>query len=335
VPIVEVDHLQVRYGDVVAVDDLSFGAEHGQITVVLGPNGAGKTSTIECLEGYLRPTSGTVRVCGLDPRADRAELNRRVGVMLQGGGTYTAIRPIEAVRLFASYYDTPRDPETLLDFVGLSHRARAPYRTLSGGEQQRLNLALAIIGRPEVVFLDEPTAGVDVSGRQLIRDLIRSLATDGVTVMLTTHDLAEVEALADRIVIVDNGRVVADSTPDELLSGGDSDDFTFRAVAGIDVAALGTAVGGPVSELDPGRYRVGAAPTPGTVAALTAWLAHQDILLGDLQAGRQQLEEVFLKLTAEPETPTGDGGGRGGRRPRPSRRSSTGTGTGTGSGAER
>ena len=312
-PIVEVEHLQVRYGDVIAVDDLSFAADEGRITVVLGPNGAGKTSTIECLEGYRRPTAGTVRVCGLDPRADRTELNRRVGVMLQRGGTYTAIRPIEAVRLFASYYDDPRDPETLLDFVGLDHRARVPWRALSGGEQQRLSLALAIIGRPEVVFLDEPTAGVDVSGRQLIRDLIRSLATDGVTVMLTTHDLAEVEALADRIVIVDNGRVVADSTPDELLSGSDSAEFTFRAVAGLDAPALGSAVGGPIVELEPGRYRVGLAPTPATVAALTGWMAEHDILLGDLQAGRQQLEEVFLKLTAERDSAVGAGGGRRGR----------------------
>ena len=316
-PIVEVDRLQVRYGDVVAVDDISFGAHEGDITVVLGPNGAGKTSTIECLEGYRRPTSGSVRVCGLDPRADRTELNRRVGVMLQSGGTYTAIRPIEAVRLFASYYDTPRDPERLLDFVGLGHRASTPFRSLSGGEQQRLSLALAIIGRPEVVFLDEPTAGVDVSGRQLIRDLIRSLATEGVTVMLTTHDLAEVEALADRIVIIDNGRVVADSTPDELLAGGDAEEFAFRARPGIDLSALGAALLGPVAELEPGRYRVGLAPTPATVASLTTWLAGQDILLGDLQAGRQQLEEVFLKLTAEPDAAAESRrGGRGGARAR-------------------
>ncbi|MFN8050074.1 MAG: ABC transporter ATP-binding protein [Acidimicrobiales bacterium] len=300
-PIVEVDHLRVQYGDVVAVDDLSFGADQGEITVVLGPNGAGKTSTIECLEGYRRPTSGTVRVCGLDPRADRAELNQRVGVMLQSGGIYTGIRPIEAVRLYASYYDNPRDPEPLLDFVGLGHRAKAAWRSLSGGEQQRLSLALAIIGRPDVVFLDEPTAGVDVTGRQLIRDLIRSLATEGVTVMLTTHDLAEVEALADRIVIIDNGRVVADSTPDELLSGDDADGFTFRAPELIDVTALGAAVRGVVTEVEPGRYRVSLAPTPATVATLTGWLANHDILLGDLQAGRQQLEEVFTKLTAEPD----------------------------------
>jgi ABC-2 type transport system ATP-binding protein len=159
-----------------------------------------------------------------------------------------------------------------------------------------------------VVFLDEPTAGVDVSGRQLIRDLIRSLATDGVTVILTTHDLAEVEALADRIVIIDNGHVVADSTPDELLSGQQAEEFAFRAPDGLDLAAVSAAVGAPVTEPEPGRYRVSTAPTPGAVAALTAWLAGHDVLLGDLQAGRQQLEEVFLKLTSEREDGVGERG---------------------------
>ena len=298
-PIIEVDRLSVRYGALTAVDELSFSADEGRITVVLGPNGAGKTSTIECLEGYRVPTSGTVRVCGLDPRADHAELTRRVGVMLQSGGVYTAIRPIEAVRLFASYYDNPRDPETLLGFVGLTDRATSPWRSLSGGEQQRLSLALAIIGRPEVVFLDEPTAGVDVSGRQLIRDLIRSLSAEGVTVMLTTHDLAEVEALADRIVIIDGGKVVADGSTEELLANEGNEQFTFRAEERLDLSSIGAAVGGPCVETAPGQYRVSAAPTPSAIAALSNWMADHDVLLGDLQAGRQRLEEVFLKLTAE------------------------------------
>lgn len=298
-PVVEVDGLRVRYGDVVAVDGVGFGAEAGRVTVVLGPNGAGKTSTIECLEGYRRPDRGTVRVLGLDPVKDRAALNRRVGVMLQDGGVYPAIRPIEVLRLFASYYEHPRDVEELLGFVGLEHRARAPWRTLSGGEQQRLSLALAIVGRPEVVFLDEPTAGVDVAGRQLIRELIGGLATDGVTVVLTTHDLAEVETLADRIVIIDRGEVVANGSPDELLAGGDTDTFGFRAVERLDVAELSERVGGAVTEVEPGRYEVALAPSPSTVAQVTAWLAERDILLGDLRAGRRGLEDVFVRLTAE------------------------------------
>jgi len=322
VSVVEVEHLAVRYGDLVAVDDASFSAEQGRITVLLGPNGAGKTSTIECLEGYRRPTAGTVRVCGVNPWSDRGALNRKVGIMLQDGGIYTAIRPLEAVRLFASYYDSPREPRALLDFVGLSHRTEVPFRSLSGGEQQRLNLALAIVGNPAVVFLDEPTAGVDVSGRQLIRELIRSLSADGVTVMLTTHDLTEVEALADRIVILDNGGVVADGTPDELLSANVSD-FSFRAPTGLDVEALGALVGGSVTEPEPGRYVAGVAPTPAHVASVTNWLANHNVLIGDLQAGRQQLESVFLKLTAEREpgnTPTHGGHGRSGRGGRAGRR---------------
>lgn len=313
-PVVEVEQLRITYGDVVAVDEVSFGADEGRITVVLGPNGAGKTSTIECLEGYRRPTAGSVRVCGLDPVGDRTALNHRVGVMLQRGGIYPGIRPIEALRLFAGYYDAARDPEELLGFVGLQHRARVPWRSLSGGEQQRLSLALAIIGRPEVVFLDEPTAGVDVAGRQLIRDLIRSLAGEGTTVVLTTHDLTEVEALADRIVIVDSGRVVADSTPDELLAGDGADAFSFRSPA-IDVVALAAHLGVDVVEVESGKYRVSSPPSPSTIAALTAWLADHDVLLGDLQAGRQQLESVFLKLTSErepePVPPRGRGRDRG------------------------
>lgn len=295
----EVDRLSVTYGGLVAVNELSFTADEEQVTVVLGPNGAGKTSTIECLEGFRQPSSGTVRVSGLDPRRDRAQLNRVIGVMLQGGRLYTAIRPLEALQLFASYYDSPRDPAELLRQVGLAPRARTPWRSLSGGEQQRLSFALAIVGRPSVVFLDEPTAGVDVSGRQLIRDLVRSLANDGVTVILTTHDLAEVEAVADRIVIVDNGAVVADGTPDEVLAGAESDQFTFRAPEGLDLAALGETLTGTITEYEPGSYRVERAPTPRTIAALASWLADRDVLLGDLQGGRQRLEEVFLKLTSD------------------------------------
>ena len=315
-PVVEVDQLCIRYGATVAVDHLSFTAEAGQVTVVLGPNGAGKTSTIECLEGYRRPESGTVRVLGLDPISDRSELNKRVGVMLQSGGLPTAIRPEEAVSLYAAFYDDPRDPDDLLRFVGLDHRARTPWRSLSGGEQQRLSLALAIIGRPAVAFLDEPTAGVDISGRQLIRDLITDLRDDGVAIVLTTHDLAEVEELADRIIIIDGGRSVADGTPAELLTSGEHAYFTFRASDGLDTASLGAAVGATIDETEPGSYTVHVAPSPTTVAALTNWLMERDELVGDLQAGRQRLEEVFLKLTGDDDGTDGLSASRRSRRSR-------------------
>ncbi len=293
--VVEVADLIVRYGPTTAVDGLSFTAEEGQVTAVLGPNGAGKTSTIECLEGYRRADSGRVSVCGLDPILQRRQLTPRVGVMLQEGGINTSIRPREAVRLYAAYYDNPRDPDSLLDFVGLSSVAKVPWRSLSGGEKQRLSLALAVIGRPDVAFLDEPTAGVDISGKRLIRDLIASLRDDGVTVVLTSHDLAEVEELADRIVIIDRGRSVADGTPSEIM--GSHDEVTFGAVAGLDPEAMSSAFGAPVSEIRPGDYLVAAPPTPSLVASITAWLADRDILVDDLQAGRARLEDVFLRLT--------------------------------------
>jgi len=314
VPAVEVESLTVRYGDLTAVDELTFSAAAGEVTVVLGPNGAGKTSSIECLEGYRAPTSGRVRVCGFDPATERDEVVRRIGVMLQDGGVYTGIRPLEVLRLFASYYDRPRSPEELLDLVGLSDRTRSSWRSLSGGEQQRLSLALALVGRPEVAFLDEPTAGVDLQGKQLIRSLIADLRADGVAVLLTTHDLEEAESLADRIVIIDAGRAVANGTPEQLLSGEPVDDFAFRATAGLDVGSLSEVVRGAVTEIEPGSYRVDVAPTPTNVAAVTSWLATRDELIGDLRAGRQRLDDVFLRLTGERSRAEGTRSGRRRRR---------------------
>ncbi len=297
-PAIEVTDLTVRYGPLTAVDRLSFTADAGEVLALLGPNGAGKTSTIEVLEGFRRPASGTVRVTGLDPQADHAALTHHIGVMLQGGGVYAGILPLEMLRLVAAFYDDPEDPETLLDRVGLTHRRRARWRQLSGGEQQRLSLALALVGKPQVAFLDEPTAGVDPSGRQVIRQLVRELRTAGVCVMLTSHDLEEAEKVADRVIIIDRGRVAASGTPAELMTAGGPDEIRFRAPGGIDTAALGKAVMAAVDEVGPGDYRVAVAPTPTHVAAVTAWLAEHDLPLGDLRAGRQRLEDVFLRLTA-------------------------------------
>lgn len=298
-PAVEVEQLTIRFDGLTAVDGVSFSADRGEVTVLLGPNGAGKTSTIECLEGYRAPTSGTVRTLGLDPIADHAAMTSRIGVMLQDGGVYTGIRPPEVLALYAAFYDDPTDPEELLVRVGLDHRRRSTWRSLSGGEQQRLSLALALVGRPEVAFLDEPTAGVDLEGRQLIRQVIADLRAADVAVVLTTHDLEEAEALADRIVILDAGHVVADGSPTELLAGHDSPDFGFRAAAELDVASLGAAVGATVIEEKPGSYVVAATPTPSRVAAVTTWFAEHDLLVGDLRAGRQRLDEVFARLTGE------------------------------------
>ncbi len=323
-PAVEVADLTIRYGDHVAVDGLSFTAERGRITALLGPNGAGKTSTVETLEGYRRATSGTVRVLGLDPWSQHAELVGRIGVMLQTGGVYTGIRPPEVLRLFASYYDDPADPDELLERVGLADRSRSTWRSMSGGEQQRLSLALALVGKPQVAFLDEPTAGIDPAGRQLIRRIVADLRADGVAVLLTTHDLDEAEKLADRVVIIDHGHLLADATPTELMAGGQGDELNFGAPGGLDVTALGARLGASVTEESPGEYRVAAPPTPATVAALTAWLAEHDLPLADLRAGRQSLEDVFLRLTrtaAEADAALAaeratESGGRRGRRSR-------------------
>ncbi len=302
-PAIEVTDLTVRYGDRVAVNGLSFQAMPGQITALLGPNGAGKTSTVETLEGYRRPTSGTVRVLGLDPVADHRQLVARIGVMLQSGGVATGMRPAEALHLSASYYDNPVNPDELLDLVGLADHRSSTWRSMSGGEQQRLSLALALIGRPDVAFLDEPTAGIDPAGRQLIRRIISELRDRGVAVLLTTHDLEEAEKLADHVVIIDHGVVLADGTPTELMRAAQGDDVRFGAPSGLDVASLGERIGAVVTEASPGEYVVASAATPAMVAAITAWLAEMDLPLADLRAGRQRLEDVFLRLTADAAEP--------------------------------
>jgi len=297
--VIDVSDLRVRYGDVAAVDGVSFAAEAGEVLALLGPNGAGKTTTVETLEGYRRPSSGSVRVLGFDPIRQRRHLVPRIGVMLQQGGVYPGMRVVDALRLFAAYYDSPRDVEELLDLVGLRSVARTPWRRLSGGEQQRLSLALALVGRPSVAFLDEPTAGVDPHGRVTIREVVRSLRDEGVCVLLTTHELEEAERVADRVVIVDRGRVVAAGTPGELMASAAASAVRFGAPAGLDVAALGAALDVHVVEERPGEYRVDAPSNPRLVADLTAWLAEHDLPLADLRAGRHRLEDVCLRLTGD------------------------------------
>jgi len=295
---IEVDGLVVRRGERNAVDGVGFSVERGQVLALLGPNGAGKTTTIETMEGLLRPVAGSVRVLDLDPATDHARLMPHLGVMPQEGGVYPGARPIEMLRLVAGFHAHPLDPHELLDRVGLSHLARSPWRTLSGGEQQRLSLALALVGRPQVVTLDEPTAGIDPAGRQVVRQIVADLRTSGVAVVVTTHDLEEAEKTADRVVIVDRGRVVASGTPVELMRSSGSAEIRFGAPAGLDTALLGKTLMAAVAEVAPGEYLVGLEPTPSNINALTSWLAENDLPLADLRAGRQSLEDVFLRMTA-------------------------------------
>ena len=314
---VEVEALEVRYGPVAAVAGLTFAAEAGRLTALLGPNGAGKTTTVGVLEGYRRPHAGRASVLGLDPIRDHRSLVRRVGVMLQEGGVAPGMRALEALRHAAGLYDDAMRPAELVDLVGLGGREKRTWRQLSGGEQRRLALALALVGRPQVLFLDEPTAGVDPQGRIAIREVVRRLRDSGTTIVLTTHDLDEAERIADHVVIVDRGRLVAEGSPEELMRAGAADEVRFGGPPGIDTAALSGHLGGvPVEEATPGEYVVRAPASPATVAAITAWLAERDLPLADLRAGRQRLEDVFLRLTAEPDPPTDAGADRRRRRTR-------------------
>ena len=294
-----VEQLVVRYGDLLAVDHISFTAAAGAVTAVLGPNGAGKTSTIEVCEGFRRATSGHVSILGMDPRREQAELSRRMGIMLQDGGISPAARVADVIRLYCDLYGAGMVPGELLEMVGLTDRARSTYRRLSGGEKQRLSLALALAARPDVAFLDEPTSGVDVTGRQLIRGIVRDLAGRGCAVVLATHELDEAEKLADRVVIFDHGAVVADGTLDALRRG--HDEIRFRSSPDLDRVALGAALGLEVrrsaESADTAEYVIESDAS--RVAALTAWLAEHGEPIADLRAAQQRLEDVFLRLTGD------------------------------------
>lgn len=303
---VEVQGLTVRYGELTAVDGVSFRAEHGQVTAVLGPNGAGKTSTIEVCEGYRRPSSGAVRVLGLDPTTQQQQLSERMGVMLQDGGVSPSARVRDTVRHYCALYDRGVDHDELVAAVGLSDRAGATWRRLSGGEKQRVSLALALAARPDVAFLDEPTSGVDVHGRDTIRTIVRDLAARGCAVVLATHELDEAERLADRVVIFDRGQVIADGTLDELRRG--HDEIRFRSAGGLDLAALVAATGLDATAIGPDEYRIATASDPQTVARLTTWLGEQGHPLLDLRAGAQRLEDVFRRLTSTAAGDATDGG---------------------------
>lgn len=280
------------------MDGLTLHVPCGSVFALLGPNGAGKTTTIEICEGFRRADAGTVRVLGLDP-ADPA-LRPRVGVMLQDGvGGYTGATALELLRLFAAYAARPHDPGTLLELVGLASLAGTAVKRLSGGQQQRLSLALALVARPELVFLDEPTSGMDPQSRRGTWDLIRSLRADGVTVVLTTHFLDEAEQLADAVVVIDHGRVVAQGSPAELTRSGAEGQIRFRAVPALRLDSLVAALpeGTTAREEAAGRYVVTGDITPQLLATLTAWCAAQQVLAEDLAVERRTLEDVFLDLT--------------------------------------
>jgi ABC-2 type transport system ATP-binding protein len=299
-PAVEVRDLVKIYGSRTVVDGLSFTVETGEVFALLGPNGAGKTTTVEILEGYRRADAGFVRVLGLDPDRQGAQLKPRIGLMLQQGGLFPQITTREAFRLFAAFYPEAEDPDALIDQLQLREVASTRFRQLSGGQKQRLSLGLALIGKPHLVFLDEPTAAMDPQARRSTWNVIRGLRNRGTTVLLTTHFMDEAEQLANRVAIVDRGRLVALDTPaglrhavaNELRFG------TDRPVAQEAVADALELPRGSVERENDGTLVVHVEPTPRRIEELSVWLASQNILMTELRAGSRSLEQAFLTLTA-------------------------------------
>lgn len=298
-PVLQVDALVRTFGALRAVDGVSLRIGRGELVTMLGPNGAGKTSTLDACTGFARPDAGVVRVLGLDPWRQAARLRPRIGVMLQAGGSHAAARTGEMLRVIARCSANPLDTDWLLDVLGLQPVVRTPVRRLSGGQVQRLSLAMALVGRPELLFLDEPTAGMDPQARHLVWDLLQAARADGVTILLTTHLLDEAELLSDLVVIVDHGRVVAAGAPGELTGGPEQRRLRFGAAPGLDVELLRLALpdGYLVREVRPGRYLVEGDIRPATVATVTSFCARVGIMPGDLQVHQRSLDEVYLELT--------------------------------------
>lgn len=296
-PALELSHVTKSYGSKLAVNDLSVTVQRGELVCLLGPNGAGKTTTIEMCEGFIPPSSGQLRVLGLNPAQDPDAVRARIGIMLQGGGGYSGIKVREMLKLAASYHTNPHDPEWLLDILGLRGVEKNTYRRLSGGQQQRLSLALALIGRPELVFLDEPTAGMDAQSRLMVWELIRSLKRDGTSVVLTTHLMDEAEALADKVIIIDHGTQVAAGTPADLMAASEEESITLKTTTELDTERFKTATGCDARAIRPLHYRVQAPATPELIASFAAALAEQGVLAHHIDTAQRTLEDVFLDIT--------------------------------------
>jgi ABC-2 type transport system ATP-binding protein len=308
-PAVAVRDLVKEYGGRAVLGGVSFEVARGELFALLGPNGAGKTTTVEILEGYRRADAGEVRVLGTDPAGGGPALRARVGLMLQNGGMEPRARPREILGLYAAFHSRPADPEELLDLVGLRAAAGTMYRRLSGGERQRLALAVALVGRPELLILDEPTAGMDPAARASTRELIRDLRSGGVTILLTTHDLVDVERLADRVAIIDTGRIVALGTPAELLAAA-APRLALRFAKPLEAGELaslaatmrrghkGVTVRGELGDRS-AAFVEGVTPDPSLVAAVARWAVARGVLITELRAAGRTLEDRYLELTGE------------------------------------
>ena len=311
---IEVAGLRKAYGGRTVLDGVDLVVRPGEIVALLGPNGAGKTTTVEIVEGYRAPDAGTVRVLGEDPRRGGAALRARIGLMLQGGaGLEPRATPRDLVRLYAAFHEGGPAPDALLEQVGLGSVASTRVRRLSGGERQRLSLAVALAGDPEVLILDEPTAGMDPEARRDTRSLVAGLRDEGRTILLTTHDLGDVELLADRVAILGGGRIVVDDTPDAIVRGGavavrvrlhappspGSLEALGRRVTALNPESHLRATSDVAFEVAPG------AATADVVAEIASWAAREGILIVELRAGAASLEERYLELTGDRDVEAG------------------------------
>ncbi len=304
-PAIAVERLVKRYGARTVVDGVSLDVRPGEVVALLGPNGAGKTTTVEIIEGYRRADDGGVRVLGDDPARGRRELRARVGLMLQSGGFDLRARPRETLEQYAAFHADPRDPDELLGLLGLRDVAGTPYRRLSGGERQRLGLAVALVGRPEVLVLDEPTAGMDPEARASVRGVVAELRAAGAAILLTTHELADVERLADRIVVLVDGRIAASGTPADLAAGR-RPRLRFRldqALGEAELADLGRAIGAAVAVEGDSYVVESVVPDPALVAGIAAWCARGSRLIVELRTSGGSLEDAYLDLVATETEP--------------------------------
>ncbi|MDG4772979.1 ABC transporter ATP-binding protein [Solwaraspora sp. WMMD792] len=299
--IIEVARLHKRYGDTVAVDDVSFTVEAGEIFGILGPNGAGKTTTVECVSGLRTPDHGQVTVLGLNPRRDRRELREKVGVQLQEHRLPDKQTVAEAMNLYRSFYREPADGRRLLDMLGLAGKRDIPYRKLSGGQRQRLSVALALAGRPTVAVLDELTTGLDPQARRDTWDLIEQVRDTGVTIVLVTHFMDEAERLCDRLALIDAGRVVALDTPAGLVASVAAEQrVRFRPSAALDERLLTDLP--EVTSVHRHGPQVVVAGTGNLLQAVTSVLAEQQITAGDLRVEQTSLDDAFVALTRKKST---------------------------------
>lgn len=294
--VIEVQHLHKTYGDTVAVGDVSFTVHEGEIFGILGPNGAGKTTTVECIEGLREPNGGEINVLGLDPQRDRAELTQRLGVQLQQSRLPDQLRVAEALELCSSFYERPADWRELMEVLGISAKARTPFRKLSGGQQQRLSIAMALVGNPRVAVLDELTTGLDPQARRDTWDLIEGVRDRGVTIVLVTHFMEEAERLCDRVALIDAGQIVALDTPAALAERVETEQrIQFRPSVPVDDSLLAS-----LPEVTSVIHRGDVVVVTGTSKALNAVisvLARNQIVAEQLRVEQASLEDAFLAFT--------------------------------------